>query len=99
MQEVQTLSEAMQRLFQKGYTDDFRAGAGRLVATVAKRSFLPSELSVDEVIRFEGETDLDEEMIIFVLSHTSSDIKGTYVVAFGPKMDLIDVGIVDQLKI
>jgi hypothetical protein len=99
VQEAQTLSEAMRALQSRGYVDDFRAQAGQLKALVAKCAFSPSELVVDEVHRFEGETDLDEEMTIFALSHLASAIMGTYVVAFGSKMDPLDAEMVEKLKI
>ena len=38
------------------------------------------------------------EEIIFAISCPKNDLKGTYVVAFGPKMDPLDAHMVQRLK-
>ncbi|MBL4819148.1 MAG: phosphoribosylpyrophosphate synthetase [Deltaproteobacteria bacterium] len=99
MREAETLSQAIKRLEAKGYTEDFRSKEGKLIATPSQQKFEADDLSMDEVVRFEGETDLDEEMILFALSDPKTGLKGTYAVAYSHNMDPEDVDIVQKLSL
>jgi len=98
MVEPQTVSQLLERLAREGYTEDFKAYKDNM-RTIPKNVVIsPEELLVDKVYRFEGETNLDDEEIIFALSCPKFDLKGTYLVAFGPMMDPHDEAIVGRLK-
>lgn len=98
MVEPQTVSQLLERLARDGYTEDFRAHKDSM-RTIPKNFIIsPEELVVDKIYRFEGETDLDDEEIIFALSCPKYNLKGTYLVAFGPMMDPHDEAIVGRLK-
>ncbi|MES2503492.1 MAG: phosphoribosylpyrophosphate synthetase [Myxococcota bacterium] len=98
MLEPETLSQAIKRFNARGYTEDFRAHAGKLKATPADKLFQPTELSVDETFRLEGDTNLEDELILFALSDPSSGLKGTYVSAYSTNMDPLDVDIMQKLS-
>jgi hypothetical protein len=98
MREAQTMLELLEILFKKGFTEDFKVHNGGLKALPKNILLDPKDLLVHDSFRFEGETDLDEELIIFALECTKNALKGTYVVAFGPKMDALDQKIVQELK-
>lgn len=94
---METVSEAIQRLANAGYADAFRAERGGL-RSVARGSVRPAEtFRVDEVVRFEGESDPDDESAVFALSSSADGSKGTYVVAYGPLMDPLDALMVGRL--
>ncbi len=95
---VETLSGALARLNAQGYVDDFRAENGKLRAVKSGNTYLPAELHIEETVRFEGETDLDDEVIVFALSDKKFGIRGTYTTAFSTHMDGHDIDIVHQLK-
>lgn len=98
MPEPQTVSQVMAKLEEEGYTQGFRA-YGQLLHVFPKGIEVdPDDLVVDMIYRFEGESNLDDEEIIFALSCCKRDIKGTYLVAFGPKMDRRDNVIVQKLQ-
>ncbi len=99
MQEPETLSGAIEKLNKKGYTDDFQAKNNLLYAIRHRHFFDPALLVVDEIVRFEGETDLDDESVLFALRDSVSGIKGTYVVAYGTDMDESDMDIVKKLEV
>ncbi len=90
MPEVDTVSQALERLYRKGYTEDFKAFDGALRLMPANIMVDPDNLIVDEIYRFEGETNLEDEALIFALSCPHNKCKGTYLVAFGPMMDPLD---------
>jgi len=51
---------------------------------------------VDEIVRFEGDSDPGDESAVFALV-SEDGTKGTYTVAFGPMMDPLDAEVVRKL--
>ena len=97
MPEPETLSQALTRLEKAGYVEDFRATKDGLKAGTSGKLILPENLVVDETVRFEGESDIDDEEAIFALSEINGNLKGTYTVAFGTDMDSLAVAMVQKL--
>ena len=99
MVEPETLSQVLARLDKAGYTDDLRADqTGKLRVFPRDAAISPEDLVVDAIYRFEGETNLDDEEVIFAVCCPNLGIKGTYIIAFGPQMDHVDASIVQRLK-
>jgi hypothetical protein len=98
MRESKTALEILKRLEDKGFRENFMAGKKGLFAIKSKNWFLPQELIIEEFFRLEGETDLNEETIIFALSCPKKHVFGVYQVAFGRMMDDLDAKIVTLLK-
>ena len=94
---METLSEAIARLEALGFRDSFEPVDGRLRALGADRLYAPESLIVEEVVRFEGESDPSEQAILFALRSPSGDVRGTFTTAFGPLADPASVEIVRQL--
>jgi hypothetical protein len=83
---METIREALERLESAGYRDSFRAERGGLWALAAQRFFEPESLVVDEVRRFEGESDPDDMAILFALRSEAGDVRGTFTSEYGPKL-------------
>lgn len=83
---MNSLAETVERLKEEGYTEDFRAEEGRLVATGTGEEFAPSEFRVDDIYRFEGATDPSDMSILFVMTTRDESVKGTWSTAFGAAM-------------
>jgi hypothetical protein len=98
MVEPQTVSQTLARLEKEGYTEDFKATTSGLQASPKNVVIAPENLNVDKIYRFEGETNVDDEEIIFALSCPQHNIKGIFLVAFGPKMDPLDEDMVHRLQ-
>ena len=95
--EMENLAQAVERLTAAGYRDDFRAEGGGLRALRSGGLHEPESLVIDEVVRFEGATDPDEEAAVFALNSKKSGTKGTYVVAYGIYADPADAMMVRRL--
>lgn len=85
---METLLEALARLGRRGYTARVEVVPGGLrfrpssaPATGLRR---PEETCVDEVVRFEGQSDPADEIIVFALRDPTTGARGTWVAAFGP---------------
>lgn len=97
MKEAQTISQVLKNLYDLGYVLDFKAEKSGLRACEKNIILSPDNLIVDQIHRFEGETDLDEEAIIFAIRDPKNNLMGTYLVAFGSKMDPLDQAIVHRI--
>ena len=94
---METLSEAIARLEAAGFRDSFRPDAGRLWAEAAARFFAPGALVVEEVVRFEGESDPDDQAILFALRSPAGEVRGTFATGYGPLADPASAEIVRGL--
>jgi hypothetical protein len=94
---METLSEAVERLSAAGYREDFRAERGGLRAVGTGCMHEPEALVIEEVLRFEGASDPQDESMLFALHCTIHDLRGTYAVAYGPAMDPADGEMVRRL--
>jgi len=94
---METLVHAVDRLTAAGYREDFRAEAGGLRAVGTGCVHRPEALAIDELVRFEGQSDPEEQAIVFALRCTQHGVKGTYTVVYGPGMGALDVEMVRRL--
>jgi hypothetical protein len=94
---TETVSEAVDRLSAAGYTDDFRAEPEGLRAVGTGCVHRPESLTIDEIVRFEGASDPDDEAIVFALRCEAHHIKGTYAVPYGINLPEIDAEMVQRL--
>lgn len=84
MRAYSTLSEAVNDLQRRGYTDDLMAGGHCLVCQARDRNLDPEEFEIDEFHRFEGMTDPDDQSIVYAISSKDGRIKGLLINAYGP---------------
>jgi len=95
---TENLSQTVDRFTASGYSDAFKAEQNGLRSTQTGRLYAPDSLVVDDFMRFEGETNPDDEAIVFALSSSEADVKGTYTVAYGKDMDPLDIEMVQKLS-
>jgi hypothetical protein len=94
---METLSEAIDRLRGRGFTRDFSAvPGGRLRCGECGAEFDPAELQIDEIVRFEGESDPGDESILFALSGPCGHA-GLYSTAYGSDVTPEDAAVVAAL--
>jgi len=85
-----SVSDAVDELGARGYTACFRAEADGIRVTNSDRLFAPEELVIDDLERFEGISNPDDEAVVFALRSRDGAVRGTWTVAFGPGMDPLD---------
>lgn len=94
---METLSEAIERLAELGYSKSFRAkGDGTLCTDEA--TFEPEALIVDEVVRFEGASDPADASILFALRTPDGATRGTFNTAYGPVADARSAAVLHRLR-
>jgi hypothetical protein len=94
---METLTQALERLEAAGYREDFRAEEGGLRAMGSGCLHQPESLRIEEVVRFEGASDPDDQAILFALRCEEHGTRGTYVVTYGPSVDPLDAEMVRRL--
>ena len=95
-----TVTEALAGLAKRGYVTDFELLAEKECLACHKSSLFlsPEEFEIDEIYRFEGDSDPGDEMIVYAISSTLHNIKGIVINAFGMYADPITSKIVERLK-
>lgn len=94
---METLSQAVERLTAAGYRDEFRAEGTGLRAVETGCLHEPESLAIEEVVRFEGASDPQDEAVLFALRCETHGTRGTYVVPYGPDVDSLDAEMVRRL--
>ena len=95
---LETLSQAMARLERRGFRHSLRARCGELRAVDSGETFAPEDLEIDEIVRFEGETDPAEEVALFALLGPDGAPLGTYSSMYGPATPPEDAAVVQRLR-
>src|SRR5262249_24575831 len=94
---TESLSEALKRLGAKGFTHGLRASHRTLRDLVTGATYPPERLQIEEIVRFEGDSDPDEQATLFALRSQAGSPLGTYVVVYGAGMPQEDAEVVHRL--
>lgn len=79
-----TVTEVLQTLAARGYDTDFFLAGNRVRCGGCRGEISAAELTIDEVYRFEGQSDPGDEMIVVALECRQCGRRGTLVSAYGP---------------
>jgi hypothetical protein len=93
-----TVSEATADLIKRGYKYNFNLADDRISSSENDVSFSPDEFEIDEIHRFEGESDPGDEFIVYAISAKNMPIKGILVNAYGPYSNSMSHALVEKLS-
>jgi hypothetical protein len=94
---LESMSDAIGRLGRRGFAHELIADGGRLRDVQTRERYDPELLAIEEIVRFEGASDPDEQAILFALASPSGQPLGTWATAYGPAMPPEDVEVVRRL--
>jgi len=83
MRAYDTLSQAVNDLQRRGYVDDLQLGGHCVVCGVKGLSLDPDDFHIDEFHRFEGNSDPEDQAIVYAISSEKHGVKGVLVNAYG----------------
>ncbi len=92
-----TLSLAISELYKEGYETDFNLCAAGVEDKNRKKTYSASELNVIRYYRFEGMSNPDDNMILYVIEATNGD-KGLLVDAYGMYAGNVPKEMTDKLR-
>jgi hypothetical protein len=93
-----TLSETINGLKEEGYTLDFNIRESCLVCLQNNTSLSTDDFAIDKVYRFEGESNPDDESILYAISSSNSGVKGLLVNGYGISSDNISDVLIAKFK-
>jgi len=88
MKNYDTVTEAVKGLKERGYTIDFNIAFDKLVCSGKNICLHPDEFEITEVHRFEGDSNPDDEDVVYAVESKDKKIKGVITSAFGLYADL-----------
>lgn len=94
-----TLTEAIQDLRSKGYTEDFNLKQNCIECRNGAYKIFHNEFQIDKVYRFEGQTDPSDESILYAISSEKYNLKGLLVNGYGISSEPLTNQMLDKLKI
>ena len=92
-----TLSEAVNDLQSKGYTNDFKIKFDCLECEGVERSYRPEHFEVDGFHRFEGMTDPDDSSVLYAIT-ADDGRKGLLIDAYGVYSDPVSIEMIDKFR-
>ena len=93
MPEYTTLSQTMDALRREGYTEDFNLQPDCLECSRNGQKIAPHEFVIDKTFRFEGESNPDDEAVLYAISGDDHRLKGLLVNGYGISSD----GVADEM--
>ena len=98
MENYDTVTAALNALRLQGYTIDFNIAFDKLIQTEGNIMFEPEDFQITKVFRFEGETNPDDEAVVYGIESKDGNVKGVMVSAFGPYADPATNVIIQKLS-
>jgi hypothetical protein len=92
------LTEELHRLEEAGYKENLSAKFDHFEARSGEIKLNPSEIIVDDHIRFENTSDPDDQSIAYAIRDPNTGIKGVYVESYGLYHDELSHQMIELLK-
>ena len=93
-----TLSQTINGLKEEGYTLDFNIQNNNLICHTNNAQLSPDDFEIDGVFRFEGESNPDDEAVLYAISSTKDSLKGTLVNGYGVSADAASDELIQKLN-
>lgn len=93
-----TLSETINGLKKEGYTLDLNINRDLVVCYKPNVTLSPDDFEIDKVYRFEGESNPDDQSILYAISSSKYNVKGLLVNGYGISAVEISDALVSKLR-
>jgi len=93
-----TLSETINGLKKEGYTLDFNICEESVTCHQTNLILSPEDFEIDKVYRFEGESNPDDQSILYAISSPKFEVKGVLVNGYGISSDDVTNALIKKLK-
>ena len=93
-----TLSETINGLKEEGYTLDFNINKDCIICDQQNISLSPDEFAIDKVYRFEGESNPEDQSILYAISSQKFNVKGVLVNGYGISADEKSNALIAKLR-
>ena len=93
-----TLSETINYLKKEGYMHDFNIKTDYIIWSQTNVKLSPDDFEIDKVHRFEGESNPDDQSILYAISSTKFDVRGVLVNGYGISADVATNRMIAKLR-
>jgi len=93
-----TLSETINGLKKEGYTLDFNICEESVACHQTNLILSPEDFEIDKVYRFEGESNPDDQSILYAISSPTFNVKGVLVNGYGISSDQKSDALISKLR-
>lgn len=93
-----SLADALTGLKSRGYTEDFSLQPSCIACASLDLQLHPEHFSIDEYYRFEGDSNPDDNSIIYAIS-SNDGIKGTLIDAYGAYSENLTHEMADKIRL
>lgn len=83
---MKSLTNCLNKMVQEGYSENFTITDKGLASIQYHNYYQPDQIAVVNFFRFEGESDPDDNAILYVIE-TNDGVRGTLVDAYGVYTD------------
>lgn len=97
MENYDTVVAALEGLKARGYTLDFNIAFDSIICRQNDICLNPNEFEITEVYRFEGQTNPDDEDVVYGVSSLDGTIKGSITSAYGMYADGLSTEMIRKL--
>ena len=97
MKNYDSLEDALDDLEERGYAADFGTDTVCLYCGELDIRFHPEEFRVDEVYRFEGDSNPDDSSVVYAIT-SATGVKGTLIDAYGAYSEKLDFKMAEKLQ-
>ncbi len=98
MKNYESLVDALTDIKTRGYNEDFNLEPACLYCGSLGLRFYPEEFSVDEVYRFEEDSNPEDNSVLYVIS-SSAGVKGSLIDGYGVYADSMSFDMAQKLRI
>ena len=98
MESYETVTDAINALKKQGYTEDLNLKENSIEDNKGRHKLSPADFKIDKFFRFEGDSEPDEEAIVYAISSEKYNLKGVLVNAFGIYSDGMANDLIEKLK-
>ena len=99
MHSYETVVAALDDLKLRGYTLNFNIAFDKISCTENDICLNPDEFEIVEVYRFEGDSNPDDEDVLYAVQSKDGSIKGVISSAYGHYADSVSDEIIKKLSI
>ncbi|MGZ3727375.1 MAG: phosphoribosylpyrophosphate synthetase [Pseudobdellovibrio sp.] len=96
---MQQLAPTIHRLQEQGYIENLVPKLDHFECQSKKFSIYPSNMTVDQMIRFENTSDPDDQSILYAITDHSQNLKGLYVDSYGLYHDELSRAMIQALAV
>ena len=99
MENYDTVVEALNGLRSQGYTIDFNIRFNMLTCSENKIVLHPEDFEITKVFRFEGDSNPDDEEVVYAIESKTGNKKGVLVSAYGMYAESVSGDMLKKLSI